>query len=60
MSYETKPYRCRGYLFCMYELLGTPSPKIAEECKVNKCTIIYWLRKFNIRIILRSERTKKR
>ena len=60
MSYETKSYRCRAYLFCIYELLEIPSPKIAKECRVNKSTIMYWLRKFNIRIRPRSERTKKR
>lgn len=47
---KTKSYKCRGYLFCMYELLELSSLKIAKECGVSGATIRNWLREFNIRI----------
>ena len=55
MSYETKPYRCRGYLFCNYELLEKNSNQIAKECGTRGKTILRWLRKFNIKVRTLSE-----
>ena len=52
---DTKLYRCRAYLFCMYELLELSSPQIAKECKVIPIIIRRWLKKFNIRIRTKSE-----
>lgn len=55
MVNEIKQYRCRGYLFCMYELLEKSTPKIAKECGVVQSIIYKWLRKFNIRTRTNSE-----
>lgn len=55
MSDKTKLYHCRGYLFCMYELLGKSTIQIVKECKVNHVTILNWLGKFNIKRRTRSE-----
>ncbi len=43
-----KLYKCRGYLFCMYELLEISSKQIARECGASNSTIKLWLRRFNI------------
>ena len=47
MNNKIKPYMCRGYLFCMKELLGKTTTQIANECGVSYPTITYWFRKSN-------------
>ena len=42
------PYKCRGYLFILYDLLKMSALKIATECGVMSSTIWRWLKKFNI------------
>ncbi len=49
------PRFCRGYLFCLYELLEKNSNQIAKECGVYGSIILKQLRKFNIRIRTYSE-----
>lgn len=51
-------YKCRGYLFCLYELLGKSTTQIAKECGASASTIWYWLRKFSIKIRTISETNK--
>lgn len=46
---ETKLYKCRGYLFCLYELCKMSCKEINEMCGVSHWTIWFWLRKFNIK-----------
>ncbi|KKM88183.1 hypothetical protein LCGC14_1261250 [marine sediment metagenome] len=58
MNQKIKLYRCRGYLFCNYELLKLSITIIAKKCDVAKSTIWVWLRKFNIRIRTISEAKK--
>ncbi len=60
MSDKIKLYKCRGYLFCIYELLEKSTTQIAKEYKVHRHTILYWLRKFNIkRRTIREARSGK-
>lgn len=50
-----KKYKCRGYLFCMYELLELSTLKIGKECNVGFETIRRWLIKFDIKRRTKSE-----
>lgn len=54
----SKLYRCRVYLFCLYQLLEIPANKIGENCNVTPNTIYYWLSKFDIPRRTKKEATK--
>jgi len=54
----SKQYKCRAYLFCMYELLELSTTQIAKECEVVQSTIWCWLKKFNIKRRTISESKK--
>lgn len=57
---ETKLYKCRGYLFCLYELCKMTLHEIAKELEVSHGTIYKWLKRFDISIRSISEAQKGR